>query len=554
MLVPRIERMQTSTAQPLFRVAGLRSLSDFSTTQREMSGLRWPCLSMDGLIDLVKQKARRHMAELHSLQWEPIQDLPSDWQSSLVDRSTSSMVQAWKEQSEHLREQDLYKNFLAKLQRQWAIETGVIEGIYSLSEGATMTLIEKGLDASLIGHEDTDGDPSDVVAKIQDQHRAIMGLYQFVSGQRQLGTSYVKELHQALTAHQPTYVGRDTLGNLVERDLPRGLWKTLPNNVEHPDGTGFEYCPPEHVDQEMENLIAIHLSHVGDQVPPDIEAAWLHHRFTLIHPFTDGNGRVARCLATLVLLKDYWLPLVVTRRDRTDYIAALRSADRGNLKPLVDQIGSLQRKAIRQALSLSEDVLQEALAMDHILNAVKAKFSRERAEKTAKVNRALATADSLQTLASQRLKDVEHDLQSTFTGEGVKYKAYMYQGTRGQANAGYHRYQIVQCAKDLGYFADLRRYQSWSSLAIVLDQRTEILFSFHGIGREETGVLGCVAMVYSKEEKTENGEKNISDIHPLTDEPFEFSYVEDSSDVQQRFRIWLDRCVLLGLNYWQKSL
>ncbi len=509
---------------------------------------------MGGFVLLAIQKGGHHMSELHTLHWEPIQDLPSDWKSTLVDRRTSSMVQAWIEQSGQLREQDLYKNFLAKLQRQWAIETGVIEGIYSLSDGATMTLIEKGLDAALIERGDTEGDPSEVVAKIQDHHDAIMGLYQFVSGQRPLGTSYIKELHKALTEHQLNYTGRDTLGNMVERALPRGIWKVLPNNVEHPDETVFEYCPPEHVDQEMENLIAMHMSHIKDQVPPDIEAAWLHHRFTLIHPFTDGNGRVARCLATLVLLKGYWLPLVVTRRDRPNYIDALRSADGGDLKPLIDQIGSLQRKAIRQALSLSEDVLQEALEMSNILNAVKAKFSRDRAEKTAQVNRATATADSLQKLASLRLKDVEEDLKSTFINEGVKYKAYMYQGSRSQQNAGYHRYQIVQCAKELGYFADLRRHQAWSSLAIVLDQRTEILFSFHGIGREETGVLGCAAMVFSKEENAESGEKNISDIHSLTDEPFEFSYLEDSADVQQRFRPWLDRCVLLGLSYWQKSL
>lgn len=509
---------------------------------------------MDGYLKLEFQQGIHHMAEMHTIHWEPIQDLPSDWRSTLVDRRTSSMVQAWIEQSGHLREQDLHKRFLAKLQRQWAIETGVIEGLYSLSEGATLTLIEKGLDASLIGHEDTEGNPSDVVAKIQDQHQAIMGLYQFVSGQRPLGTSYLKELHQVLTAHQPTYIGRDTLGNTVERELPRGVWKTLRNNVEHPDGTGFEYCPPEHVDHEMDNLIAMHLSHVQDQVPPDIEAAWLHHRFTLIHPFTDGNGRIARCLATLVLLKDHWLPLVVTRGDRTTYIAALRTADRGNLKPLVDLIGFLQRKAIREAMSLSEDVLQEALAMDSILNAVKAKLSREQEKKTAQIARAFVTVDSLQDLASKRLKDVADELQTTFSNAATKHKAFMYQGSRGQPNEGYHRFQIVNCAKELGYFADLRRYQSWASLAIVLDQRTEILFSFHGIGREESGILGCAAMVFSKEEKAENGEKNISDIQSLTDEPFEFNYLEESSDVQRRFRTWLDHSVLLGLSNWQKSL
>ena len=93
------------------------------------------------------------MTEWHTFHWEPIADLPNDWQTSLVDRLTASMVQAWGEQSGQLRERDLYKNFLAKLQRQWAIETGVIEGLYSLSEGATTAIIEKGLDASLAKYQ-----------------------------------------------------------------------------------------------------------------------------------------------------------------------------------------------------------------------------------------------------------------------------------------------------------------------------------------------------------------------------------------------------------------
>jgi len=225
-----------------------------------------------------------------------------------------------------LRTKDLYKTFVEKLKRQWAIETGVLEDIYTLSEGATLALIQGGLDAALITHGDTDGEPEDVILKIQDQHLAIQGLYQFVSGQRPMGTSYIKELHQVLTAHQDTYLARDTLGSLVQRQLIRGAWKLWPNNVEHPDGTRFEYCPPEQVSTEMERLISLHESHVEMNVPPDIEAAWIHHRFTLIHPFTDGNGRVARCLATLILLKENWLPLVVTRKERTAYIDALRAA------------------------------------------------------------------------------------------------------------------------------------------------------------------------------------------------------------------------------------
>lgn len=54
------------------------------------------------------------------------------------------------------------------------------------------------------------------------------------------------------------------------------------------------------------------------EVSPEVEAAWLHHRFTQIHPFQDGNGRIARLLASLVFIKAGWFPLVVTRDDRAN--------------------------------------------------------------------------------------------------------------------------------------------------------------------------------------------------------------------------------------------
>src|SRR5208337_4077770 len=150
----------------------------------------------------------------HIHTWEPIQDLPEDWMTSLENANVLALMRTWHERMGELRTKDLYKTFVEKLKRQWAIETGVLEDIYTLSEGAALALIQRGLDAALITHGDTDGEPEDVILKIQDQHLAIQGLYQFVSGQRPMGTSYIKELHQVLTAHQDTYLARDTLGSL----------------------------------------------------------------------------------------------------------------------------------------------------------------------------------------------------------------------------------------------------------------------------------------------------------------------------------------------------
>ena len=61
------------------------------------------------------------MSDQPSYEWQPISNLPSDWRDSLTNPQTAALVQAWNEQAGELREQDLYKGFLGKLQRQWVV-------------------------------------------------------------------------------------------------------------------------------------------------------------------------------------------------------------------------------------------------------------------------------------------------------------------------------------------------------------------------------------------------------------------------------------------------
>jgi fido (protein-threonine AMPylation protein) len=489
--------------------------------------------------------------DFHSRTWEPITDLPDHWETSLRNSQTEALVQAWLEQAAELRQKGIYQDFLSKLKRQWSIETGIIEGLYSLSEGATKALIEKGFDASLISHTDTDDDPQNIITRITDHQMAIDGLYAFISGNRPLGTSYIKELHSVITAHQKTYEARDLLGNTVTRELPRGQWKVIKNNVEHEDNSVFEFCPPEHVAQEMDNLIGWHLEHSAKSVPADVEAAWLHHRFSIIHPFTDGNGRVARCLATLVLLKHNWLPLVVDRKDRSRYIEALRRADANDLRPLIDFIGSLQRKAIREAFSLSEHVIMESTAVAGILAAVKDKFSKRRQAEEDRRRRAIATADSLFVSARDTFAARASEISRIISDEGVGFRAYESEGAKGSNQASYYYNQIIACAKRFDYFVNFNVYQAWTALVIKAGQRCEILVSFHGIGRDSSGVLGCAAMFFTKV-RNEDNESQIGDLVGLGEEPFEFTYTEDQTEVQRRFHLWLDQIILRGLTEWQR--
>jgi Fic family protein len=492
------------------------------------------------------------MTEIREHLWQPIEDLAPDWES-LRDTELHSLMTAWQEQSESMRQGKAYHDFLVRLRREWAIETGQIERLYDISEGATKTLIEQGFDASLLSHEDTDQEPEKILAYIKDQHQAIEGLYDFVSGNRPLGTSYIKELHRVLTAHQTHYGARDTLGNSVVRELPRGTRKTIPNNVELGDGTIFEFCPYEHVDAEIDRLIAWHHEHEDRAVPPEIESAWLHHRFTLIHPFVDGNGRVARCLATLVLLKHGWFPLVVTRADRAEYLSALRRADRGDLSPLVSIFGELQKRAIKHAMSLSEEVEKGAAAVGEILNRVKEKLQHDRITRQQLTKRVFQCGGDLWNLASEKLQKIEDQINPIIKDHrNPDFRAYSDRADTASDRSDYFRYQIVKTANELGYFANFSDFRAWSRLVIVTETRVDFVFAFHGIGREFTGVLVTSGMACTIR-KSEQGSQ-IDDLRSLSREPFYFAYSEPYSQMHDRFNKWIDQALIEGLDYWRKTI
>ena len=264
------------------------------------------------------------------------------------------MADDWREKREEPGAEAAIAEFNERLKREWAIETGLIERVYALTRGITEVLIEHGLREELIPSSATDRDPALVFDMIRDHADAVDGLFDFVKQQRRLSTSYVKELHSVLLAHQETASARDIFRRRVEMPLVKGDYKKRPNNPVRPDGLVHEYCPPEQVASEMDRLLAMHREHGEMGVPPEVEAAWLHHRFVQIHPFQDGNGRVARALATLVMIRAGWFPLVVTDAGRADYIDALVAGDAGDLGPLVRLFSGIQRAALRKATGIAE--------------------------------------------------------------------------------------------------------------------------------------------------------------------------------------------------------
>ena len=112
----------------------------------------------------------------------------------------------------------------------------------------------------------------------------------------------------------------------------------------------------------------------------------------------------------------------------------------------------------------------------------------------------------------------------------------------------------MQGAKQLKYFANRRFYQSWVGIDIFTQNRTEIVFSFHGMGHA-AGTIACMGLVFSKQlDQTQDtsGAALYGDAKPLSDSPFVFTHSQSANEVTKRFRQWLDASVVRGLDEWRK--
>lgn len=483
--------------------------------------------------------------------WNHIEDLPSNWKN-LLNKEIGALSNIWREQNKRLVGTTERNRFNEKLKRKWAIETGIIEHLYDIDRGTTELLIERGINESLIQHGSTDRPAEEIVPILRDQEEALDWLFDFVSNKRDLSISFIKELHQLLTRHQEFTKGRDQSGRYIKTKLSRGVFKQWPNNPQRSDGTIFEYCPPIQVQSEMDNLIEFHLKHIKNSVTPEVEAAWLHHRFTQIHPFQDANGRIARCLASLVLIRAEWFPLVVHREQREDYILALEEADKGNLQPLIKLFVDIQKKALIEAISLSEDILSHERNIKEIVSSAADKLKSRSLKEEEKYYKSLEFANKLKKIAFERLSEVSESIS-----EQIRPINSGYFSTVGQSDANnnyYFREQIIQTANDMnGYYANTRWYREWIRMHIKEERQTNFVVSFHSLGFEFSGILVASAFIFQKETDEEGEKKNVN-FSAACREIFQFNYREKFEDIRKRFNEWLNDSILIALDKWRKEI
>jgi Fic family protein len=177
------------------------------------------------------------------------------------------------------------------------------------------------------------------VAEVRNLGSAVLQLDEFVRDEVDFGESAIRELHRVVVG------GLDNLepGRFRQDEVAiAGSTTTPPLASDIPD---------------LVRNMAQTLTENIESAHPIVLAAWAHWAVTRIHPFRDGNGRVARLLQDYVLLRRHYLPVPLFAEDREgQYYDALEAADEGDTRGLVELLSkNIFRVADRYLSAIRED-------------------------------------------------------------------------------------------------------------------------------------------------------------------------------------------------------
>ncbi len=242
-------------------------------------------------------------------------------------------IDALKTQIDQLRplKPEVERRIMQKFRLDWNYHSNAIEG-NSLTLGETRAFLLEGLTAN--------GKPMKDHLDIKGHDELITFLEGFIQRKEILTEAAIREMHRILLKEPYETDAVTTDGRIVKKKVQLGAYKTEPNFVRMKSGEIHEYVLPQDVPAKMASLVEWHRQQdAKNDLHPLLHAALFHHQFASIHPFDDGNGRMARILMNLILMRDGFPPVVIKLQNREPYIAALRRADVGENEAIVSFIG-----------------------------------------------------------------------------------------------------------------------------------------------------------------------------------------------------------------------
>ena len=139
---------------------------------------------------------------------------------------------------------------------------------------------------------------------------------------------FIRTLHKTLLREDYTVYRTLPGGVQTSYVIHAGQYKTRPNSVITRYGDRFEYATPEETPALMSDLVDWYndAERSGKFTPIEL-AAMFHYRYIRIHPFEDGNGRIARLMVNYILTRHDYPMIVVRSRKKKEYLEALHRTD-----------------------------------------------------------------------------------------------------------------------------------------------------------------------------------------------------------------------------------
>lgn len=205
---------------------------------------------------------------------------------------------------------DIRDALLIQLRNLWTHTSTAIEG-NTLTLGETAFVLEEGLTIS--------GKPLKDHEEVVGHARAIDLVYDFIRSGVDLNENDLFDLHKAVQTER-----------IIDVYKPAGAWKVEPNStviISNDDQIIFEFASPKDVPELMQSWLALFQNTCKEKALKREEAltayVWLHVSFVRIHPFWDGNGRMARLIANVPIIRSGYPPIIIPKELSQEYIEAL---------------------------------------------------------------------------------------------------------------------------------------------------------------------------------------------------------------------------------------
>ena len=172
--------------------------------------------------------------------------------------------------------------------------------------------------------------------------------------ERPLTENFIRTLNETILVRPFWKDAQTPDGQSTRMEVKVGEYKSRPNHVRTATDDIFHYASVEETPVMMKDLVNWYNAEIikAELTPLEI-ASLLHYRYIRIHPFEDGNGRVARLLVNYVLFRYEYPMVIIQTKDKNNYLRTLNRCDVevglepsqgvnasiGKIQPFIEYIG-----------------------------------------------------------------------------------------------------------------------------------------------------------------------------------------------------------------------